>query len=74
MEKRIKELEDKIKKQQEKVDSLNKFEKRMDFLDDEEIIEMYNVIHQEERILKILKEQLENLQTTTSSTKTETKL
>ena len=50
----------KIKEQQEKVDNLNKFEERMHFLDDEEKIEMYHVIHREENLLKELKAQIEN--------------
>ena len=58
----IEELKKKIKEQQEKVNNLNKFEKRMDFLDDPEVIEMYNVIHKEELILKRLQAQLKSLE------------
>lgn len=58
----IEELKKKIAEQQKKVNNLNKFEKRMDFLDDPEVIEMYNVIHKEELILKRLQEQLKQMQ------------
>ena len=56
--KMIKELEKKIEEQAKKVEKLNKFSEHMHFLDDNEIVEIYEVIHNEEKILKELKEKL----------------
>ena len=51
-------LKKKIEEQAKKVEKLNKFSEHMHFLDDNEIVEIYEVIHNEERILKELKEKL----------------
>ena len=54
----IKQLENKIEQQTQKVEKLNKFSEHMHFLDDNEIVEIYEVIHNEEKILKGLNEKL----------------
>ena len=61
-------LEDLIKAKREKLEKLNKFSEHMHFMDDQEIVEMYEVIHKEEmqleRIVKkyeLLKAERENL-------------
>lgn len=54
----MKELEKKIEEQTKKVEKLNKFSEHMHFLDDNEIVEIYEVIHNEEKILKEMKEKL----------------
>ena len=56
--KMIKELEKRIEEQAKKVEKLNKFSEHMHFMDDQEIVEIYEVIHNEEKILKELKEKL----------------
>ena len=56
--KKMEELEKKIKQQSMKVEKLNKFSEHMHFMDDQEIVEMYEVIHNEEKILNRMKEQL----------------
>ena len=59
--KMIKELEKKIEEQAKKVEKLNKFSEHMHFLDDNEIVEIYEVIHNEEKVLKELKEKLASI-------------
>lgn len=56
--KKMEELEKKIKQQSMKVEKLNKFSEHMHFMDDQEIVEMYEVIHREEQTLNRMKEQL----------------
>ena len=54
----MKELENKIAEQARKVEKLNNFSEHMHFLDDHEIVEIYEVIHNEEKVLKELNEKL----------------
>lgn len=54
-----KELLLKIENQKRKVEEMNRFSERMHFLDDEQVVEMYKVIHKEEQILAALIEKLE---------------
>ena len=64
----MEELERKIKELTKKIEKLNKFSEHMHFMDDQEIVEMYEVIHKEEMKLKnlvkkyeLLKAERENL-------------
>ena len=52
-------LLERIQEQEEKIKHLHNFEKNMDFLDDEECVEMYKVLNDEENLLTTLKSQLE---------------
>ena len=44
----------KIEEKQKKIQRMNNFEKYMHFMDDVELVEMYQVIHNEEKKLKAL--------------------
>lgn len=44
----------KIEEKRKKIERMNNFEKYMHFLDDCELVEMYEVIHNEEKQLKAL--------------------
>ena len=57
----MEELERKIKELTKKIEKLNKFSEHMHFMDDQEIVEMYEVIHNEEKILKELQKKLLSL-------------
>ena len=57
----MEELERKIKELTKKIEKLNKFSEHMHFMDDQEIVEMYEVIHNEEMKLKNLVKKYESL-------------
>ena len=58
----MQELEKRIKEQTQKVARLNRFSEHMHFLTDMEVVEIYQVIHNEEQELQMLIKKLEKLQ------------